>query len=331
MTAQLSTSEEIHLIEPDLVVPRKFVGRSPGQIAWARLRADRTAVTCGIIVALTIAVGFLAPVISWLYGVTPSDNFTSKLNNDAIPYGYLGGMSAEHWLGLEPNLARDLFIQIVYGIRTSLTIAFLSALCSTTLGVVLGVVSGYLRGWVDNVIGWVIDLLLALPFIVFALAVMPAVTAAFFTPREAPSPEFKTIVLVIVFTVFGWVGTARLVRGQVLSLREKEYIEAARAAGASTGHILFKQLLPNLWAPILVTFSLAVPGYITAEGALGFLQIGITEPTPDLGRMISVSTKFVQADPAYFFIPAATLFIIVLTFNLLGDSVRDALDPKTRR
>lgn len=331
MTTQLTTPEEIHPIEPETVVPRQFVGRSPGQIAWARLKADRTAMFCGVIVVLTILVGFLAPVVAWLYGIKPADNFGSKLNGDAIPYGYLGGMSGEHWLGLEPLLARDLFIQIVYGIRTSLTIAFLSALCSTVLGIVLGVVAGYLRGWVDNVIGWVIELLLALPFIVFALAVMPAVTAAFFTEREAPSPEFKMVVLVIVFTAFGWVGTARLVRGQVLSLREKEYVEAARAAGASTAHILFKQLLPNLWAPILVTFSLAVPGYITAEGALGFLQIGVTEPTPDLGRMIASSTKFLQADPAYFFIPAATLFLIVLTFNLFGDSVRDALDPKTHR
>ncbi len=331
MTAQIISPEEIHPIEPDTVVPRKFVGRSPGQIAWARLKADRTAMTCGAIVLFTIAVGFLAPVVSWLYGVAPSDTFTTLLTGDAVPKGYLGGVSGDHWLGIEPRLGRDLLMQVVYGIRTSLTIAFLAAIFSVTLGVVMGVLAGYLGGWVDNVIGWVIDFLLALPFIVFALAAMPAFQAAFYTPREAPSPFFKMATLVTVFTVFGWVGTARLVRGQVLSLREKEYVEAARAAGAGTPHILFRQLLPNLWAPILVTFSLAVPGYVTAEGALGFLSIGVVEPTPDLGRMIADSGQWLNSDPMFFMIPAASLFLIVLTFNLFGDAVRDALDPKTRR
>jgi peptide/nickel transport system permease protein len=331
MTAQLITPEEIHPIEPDVVVPRKFVGRSPGQIAWARLKADRTAMVCMVIVGVTILIGMFAPVVSWLYGISPDETFTSMLTGDAVPKGYLGGLSGDHWLGLEPRLGRDLMMQVVYGIRTSLTIAFLAAILSTVLGVVMGVVAGYLGGWVDNVIGWVIDMLLALPFIIFALAAMPAIQAAVYTPREAPSPFFKMVTLVIVFTVFGWVGTARLVRGQVLSLREKEYVEAARAAGAGTMHILFKQLLPNLWAPILVTFSLAVPGYITAEGALGFLTIGIVEPTPDLGRMISQSSNWLSADPMYFLIPAGTLFLLVLTFNLFGDAVRDALDPKTRR
>jgi peptide/nickel transport system permease protein len=331
MTAQLTSPEEIHPIEPEVVVPRKFVGRSPGQIAWARLKADRTAMVCAMVVGFTILIGVLAPVVSWLYGISPDETFTNKLTGDAVPKGYLGGISGEHWLGLEPRLGRDMMMQVVYGIRTSLTIAFLAAIISTTLGVVLGVVAGYLGGWVDNVIGWVIDLLLALPFIVFALAAMPAIQAAFYTPREAPSPFFKMVTLVIVFSVFGWVGTARLVRGQVLSLREKEYIEAARAAGAGTAHVLFRQLLPNIWAPILVTFSLAVPGYITAEGALGFLSIGIVEPTPDLGRMISASSGWLSSDPMYFFVPASVLFVIVLTFNLFGDAVRDALDPKTRR
>lgn len=325
------STEDVLAVEAVEDGPRRIVGRSPGEIAWSRLKADRTAMFCAAVVGITILVGVFAPVISWIYGISPSDTFTDKLTGDAVPKGYLGGVSGEHWLGLEPRLGRDILIQVVYGIRTSLTISFLAAIFAISFGVVMGVLAGYLGGWVDAVIGWVIDLLLALPFIVFALAAMPALQAAFYTPREAPSPFFKMVTLVIVFTVFGWVGIARLVRGQVLSLREKEYVEAARAAGAGTPYILFKQLLPNLWAPILVTFSLAVPGLITAEGALGFLTIGITEPTPDLGRMISQSSSWLSSDPMYFFVPAITLFVIVLTFNLFGDAVRDALDPKTRR
>jgi peptide/nickel transport system permease protein len=134
-----------------------------------------------------------------------------------------------------------------------------------------------------------------------------------------------------VLVVFGWMSTARLVRGQVLSLREREFVDAARAAGAGTWHIVFRQLLPNLWAPILVTFSLAVPQYVTAEAALSFLGIGVTEPVPDWGRMIFQSTSFVSADPFYTFFPGFALFGLVLAFNLFGDSLRDALDPRSAR
>lgn len=311
--------------------PRKIESRSPGQLAWIRLRRDRSAMTSGLVMIFFVLIAVFAPVIEMVYGIAPSDAFTRQLNGDGVPLGYLGGMSGEHWFGLEPLLGRDIFIQMVYGIRTSLMVAFLSALFSTVLGVVLGIVGGYLGGWIDNVIGWVIDFVFALPSLVFFLAVMPVVQAMFYSPRESPSTFFRVILLVGVFTAFGWVGTARLIRGQVLSLREREYVEASRAAGAGTPHILFKQLLPNLWAPILVTFSLAVPGYVSAEGALSFLSIGISEPTPDLGRTIFNSSDWLQTLPTFFLWPALTLFLIVLTFNLFGDSLRDALDPKSSR
>lgn len=309
---------------------RAIVGRSPGQLAWVRLRRDRVGMTSAYIVLFFIAVGLLAPLISLLYGQSPSDAYPQKLNSLALPLGYYG-IDGTHWFGLEPKLGRDIFIHMVYGIRTSLAIGFAAATVTVILGVVAGVVAGYVGGWVDTVISWVVDFVLALPFLIFALAVVPVVGAMFFEGAEQPSPLFRAGVLIGVFAVFGWTSTARLVRGQVLSLREREYIEAARAAGAGTGHILFRQLLPNIWAPILITFSLAVPGYITAEGALSFLNVGIPEPTPSLGRMIFNSTYWIQADPPYTFFPAATLFVIVLTFNLFGDSLRDALDPKSSR
>ena len=139
------------------------------------------------------------------------------------------------------------------------------------------------------------------------------------------------LTIIFVFSAFGWMYTARLVRGQVLSLREREYVDAARAAGAGTRHILFRQLLPNLWAPILVTFSLGVPLTITAEAALSFLNIGVVEPTPDLGRLILNSSNWLLSDPAYLVIPGIAIFVLVLTFNLFGDALRDALDPRSSR
>jgi peptide/nickel transport system permease protein len=297
-----------------------------------RLRRDRVGMSSGYTLIVFVAIALLAPLIEKLYGVSPEITYPQKLNSLAMPLGYLGGVSGDHWLGLEPKLGRDIFIHLVYGIRTSLFIAFAAATVSVSIGIVVGIVAGYLGGWVDNAIGWVIDFVLALPFIIFALAAVPVAQAAFYTGgSDQPTPMFRAVLLVAVFAVFGWTTTARLVRGQVLSLREREYIEAARAAGAGTGHILFRQLLPNIWAPILITYSLLVPAYITAEGALSFLTIGIPEPLPDLGRMIYYSTNYLEADPAYMLFPVITLFLIVLTFNLFGDSVRDALDPKSSR
>jgi peptide/nickel transport system permease protein len=311
---------------------KAIIGRSPGQLAWIRLKRDRVGMSSGLVLIALVLIALGAPLIQRLYGISPADSFNAKLNSDAVPTGYLGGISGEHWFGLEPRLGRDIFIQIIYGIRTSLGIAFAGATLGSLLGVLVGVIAGYLGGWVDNAVGWVIDFVLALPFLIFALAVVPVFQALFFHGAEQPSVSFRVAVMVGVFVVFGWTTTARIVRGQVLSLREREYVEAARAAGAGTWHILFRQLLPNLWAPILITYSLAVPALVTIAGALSFLGVGIPEPTPDLGRMIFYSTNYV-ADPnllAYAAFPALTLFLIVLTFNLFGDSLRDALDPKSR-
>jgi peptide/nickel transport system permease protein len=181
------------------------------------------------------------------------------------------------------------------------------------------------------VISWVTDVALALPFLIFALAVVPTVALRFYGPREEVPPAFQVAVLIGIFAAFGWTSTARLVRGQVISLREREFVEAARASGAGLGHMLFRQLLPNLWAPILVAFSLAVPQYITGEAALSFLGIGMLEPTPDFGRTIFRSLNYLQTDPAYVLFPGVTIFVLVLAFNLFGDALRDALDPKSLR
>ena len=305
--------------------------RSPRQMVWLRLRRDPVALFSGIVSALLIVVALSAPLIERAYGIGPYEFFKDDLDRYGMPYGVAGGVSGAHWFGLEPAQGRDLFILLIYGMRTSLGIAITAALVTTTLGTLAGILAGYLGGWVDALITWFTDVALALPFLIFTLALVRPLELRFFGPREAVPGWFRVTVLIGLFAAFGWATAARLVRGQVLSLREREFIEAARASGARLGRILFRELLPNLAAPILVAFSLAIPAYITGEAALSFLGIGVLEPTPDFGRMIFNSLNYLQTDPAYVILPGATIFVLVLAFNLLGDALRDALDPKSSR
>ncbi|MEU7869433.1 ABC transporter permease [Dactylosporangium sp. NPDC049140] len=316
-------------LEP--AAPVALATRSPGRMAWRRLCRDRTALVSGVVSVLLIVVGLAAPLIRLGYGIGPQDDFKDDLDRYGMPYGVAGGISGSHWFGLEPGQGRDLFMQMVYGMRTSLGIAFAAALMTTAVGVLLGIVAGYVGGWVDAVINWVTDVTLALPFLIFTLAVIRPLELHFYGPREAVPGWFRVVVLIALFTAFGWTTTARLVRGQVMSLREREFVEAAKAGGARLPRILGKELLPNLGAPILVAFSLAIPAYITGEAALSFLGIGMLEPTPDFGRTIFRSLNYLQTDPAYVLFPGVTIFVLVLAFNLFGDALRDALDPKAQR
>ncbi|MBU8861032.1 MULTISPECIES: ABC transporter permease [unclassified Micromonospora] len=311
--------------------PGQFVGRSPGQLAWLRLKRDRTAKVSAVTLAVAALVALGAPLLQRLTGIDPTDKFVDRLNDFGMPIGYAGGISSDHWLGLEPGSGRDILMQLVYGLRTSLFIAFASALLASGIGVAVGVLAGWARGWLDSVVNWLIDLTLAFPFLIFALAVIPILQDRFYSDREAPSPAFRVALIVATFGLFSWTYTARLVRGQVISLREREFVDAARAAGAGTAHILLRQLLPNIWAPILVTVSLMVPQFIAIEAALAFVNIGVTEPTPDLGRMIFNSIGYVASDPWYTLFPGLTVFLLVLAFNLLGDALRDSLDPRSTR
>ncbi|MFF3851575.1 ABC transporter permease [Micromonospora sp. NPDC002575] len=309
----------------------RVVGRSPGQLAWARLRRDRTAVVSAAMLAFFLLVALAVPLIEALYGIGPREQFQSRLDGFGMPLGYAGGVTGEHWFGLEPGLGRDIFIRMVHGLRTSLFIAIAAAVITAAIGVVLGTLAGYLGGWLDAVVNWITDLTLAMPFLIIALALTPTIALRFYGQREEVPPAFQIGVLIAIFALFGWTSTARLVRGQVIALREREFVEAARASGAGLGHMLFRQLLPNLWAPILVSFSLAVPSYITSEAALSFIGVGLTDATPSFGRMIYRSLDYLQTDPAYVFFPGITIFALVFAFNLFGDALRDALDPKSSR
>jgi len=329
---------DVSVNDPDTTVPPKaaapMVGRSPGQLAWLRLRRDRVAVTsAGVLIFFTV-LALLSPLIAALYGQTVYAGHSELMDLRGRPLGVAGGVSGSHWLGITPQRGYDVFLQLIFGVRTSLGIAVVSSLLTTAFGIVVGIVAGYVGGWADRVLSWFIDVMLCFPFFLFALAVLPTLSTRLEDQYHAVAPWKKVSVLIAVFVIFGWMYVARLVRGQVISLREREYVEAARAAGAGTGHILFRQILPNIWAPILVAFSLGVPAIVTAEAALAIFGIGITEDTgiADLGRLIYDSIGYLSVSglaPGAVYLPGVVIFVLVLAFNLLGDSLRDSLDPKS--
>jgi len=294
-------------------------GRSLGQIAWMRLKRDRVAIAGAVFVIFLFLVAIFAPFIANHH---PND-FNSDLidkSTGGLPQGSFGGVSADHWLGVEPVNGRDLFSRVVYGARISLLIAIPATLISVAIGAVAGITAGYFGGKVDNAISRVMDVLLAFPILVFSIALI-----------AVAENVNRILMLIVVIGFFGWPYIGRIIRGQTLSLREREFIDAARSLGASNGHIIFKQLLPNLFAPLLVYATLIIPTNILSEAALSYLGVGVKLPTASWGQMLSSAVQWSTADPMFMAVPGTALFITVLAFNLLGDGLRDALDPRAGR
>ncbi|MET7933673.1 ABC transporter permease [Streptomyces sp. NPDC005322] len=311
-------------------------GLAPRQLMWRRFRRDRTGVISGFVVLFFFVVAVLAPVIGWLYGKDPYTTYGLDRPELLDPItGYPmkpnGGIDGEFWFGIEPKLGRDVLTQLVYGIRTSLLIGLAATVLSTLTGIVIGVVAGYMGGRTDYFLGRLIDLLLSFPQQLFFVAFMPVVTALFVSPQKETPTYFRVTALVVVLWLLGWMQLARLLRGQVLSLREREFVEAAKVTGASPWRIVRRELLPNLGTPILVQSTLMLPNFVTTEAALSFLGVGVVEPTPDWGRMFAKGANFYEGDITYMFFPGIAMVVFVVAFNLLGDSVRDAMDPKTTR
>lgn len=319
--------------EPDTDEPKEFVGRSPMQLAWIRLKRDRVAMVSAWILIALIALAYLAPLLAIPYGSDAYKQHPELLDDRGVPLGVLGGITGSHWLGVTPTLGQDVFMQILYGIRTSVSIAGVSAIAAVGLGAIIGAVAGYFGGKVDAVLSWIIDVFLSFPFLIFALASAPIITIAIMGEMAQRPFLLAASTMFFVFLFFGWMSPARLVRGQVLSLREREFVEAAKASGAGHGHIVFKQLIPNVWAQVLVTFSLLVPSFIVAEAALAFLGVGIGYPHASLGRLGAEAVDGMRAPGGWFLLllSGLSLFVLVLTFNLFGDAVRDALNPKSNR
>ena len=312
----------------------KVAGRSPMQLAMARFRKDRLSMIAFTIVAIYCGIAIVAPFLV-KFGVLDPLTFHQDLldaNMGGIPEGGFGGISADHWLGVEPGTGRDVFARMVYGITWSLFIALSATFVAMTIGTVLGIIGGFTGGFTDSVIGRAIDLTLSFPSTLMLLA-MSGVAVAFLTGTlHVPAGNSANAVYVIlVLGLFGWPGIARIVRGQVLSIREREFVDAAKLLGASRFRIYFKEILPNLWAPLLVYFTLMMPAFVSAEAALSYLGVGVKPPTPTLGNILTDSISYMDADPVFFFTPAILIMLIVVSFNLLGDGLRDALDPKTHR
>ncbi len=309
-----------------------IAGRSLSQIAWGRLRRDKVAMTSVVVVSVIVLIAVLAPVITRLVGVNPTDfNDDAVSDAGALPIGWGGGISLEHPFGVEPGTGRDLFARLLYGSRISLLIALSATVITLVMGVVIGIIAGYSRGWLDTALGRLMDVILAFPLILMLLALSNVVTQRLQLTFHLGELSSRVLYLILVLSLFGWPYLARIVRGQVLSLREREFVESAVSMGAATPRILFREILPNLWAPILVYATLLLPTFIAAEATLSYLGVGLVPPTPSWGAMLADSVRYRTVDPAFLFIPGLYLFIVVLTFNLLGDAVRDALDPRAGR
>ena len=305
-------------------------GRSLGQIAWMRLRRDKVALAGAAVLVFLILVAIFAPLIVRVLGDPPNEfhqDLIDTAGGTLTPLGRFGGMSWDHLMGIEPLNGRDIFSRIVYGSRISLLIAFLATLLSVVIGTTLGIVAGFFGGWVDTLISRLMDVFLAFPILVFAIA-----TAGVF-PDQAfglSGNGLRIALLIFIIGFFNWPYIGRIIRGQTLSLREREYVEAARSLGARRSYILTAEMLPNLIAPILVYSTLLIPTNILFEAALSFLGVGVRPPTPSWGGMLSDAVAY-YTQPHFMLWPGLAIFITVLAFNLFGDGLRDALDPRANR
>jgi peptide/nickel transport system permease protein len=303
-------------------------GRSLGQIAWTRLKRDKVAMGGAAVVIFLILVAIFAPLIVKALGHPPNE-FHQDLIDASLqtPKGKWGGISKDFLFGLEPVNGRDVFSRIVYGSRVSLLIAFLATLLSVVIGTVMGIVAGYFGGWIDTLISRSMDVFLAFPLLLFAIALAGVIPDTAFGLH---GDTLRITLLIFIIGFFNWPYIGRIIRGQALSMREREFVDASRSLGAKAPHIIFREVLPNLVAPILVYATLLIPTNILFEAALSFLGVGIRPPTATWGGMLSQAVHIYQIAPHFMIFPGLAIFVTVLAFNLFGDGLRDALDPRSR-
>jgi ABC-type dipeptide/oligopeptide/nickel transport system permease subunit len=324
-------SDSFKVGEPEQRATVKALSKSPTRIAFDRLRRDRVAVVCAVICVVFVLIAIFAPVLAGLEGQNATTPHLELTDRYSLP---LVGITGDHWFGVEPRLGRDLFARWVYGARPSLIVATVTTLITTVVGIIVGLVAGFLGGWVDRALSWVMDFVLGLPYLLTAIGVSAVLLTMLGGGVNASVDQVakaRFISLIVVLSVLGWAGLARLIRGQVLSLREREFVAAAKVLGVPTRQVLFKELLPNLIGPIVVSVSLALPTYVAAEAGLTVLGVGLIEPTPSWGLTISFAEPWYRSYPLYLWLPVIGITILVLALSLLGDAVRDAFDPRTRR
>ncbi|MEU1285876.1 ABC transporter permease [Kitasatospora sp. NPDC005856] len=306
--------------EPSAGEARAASPAAGGRQVWRRLLARRAALAAALVIVLLALVAVAAPLLSALEGQDPTSYHNDLLDSAAggVPTGSFGGVSAEHWLGVEPGTGRDVFARLVHGARISLLVAVGATLVQVAIGVLLGLVAGLGNRLLDQLIGNTTEVMLALPSLVFAISLMAVVPSGF------PRP----LLLTLVIGLLGWAGTSRVVRAQTLSLRQLDYVAAARLAGATRWRIARRELLPSLAAPVITYAAVLLPSNVIAEAGLSFLGVGVKPPTSSWGQMLSGATTWFRADPMYVLLPSALLFATVLAFTVLGDAVRTELDPR---
>jgi ABC-type dipeptide/oligopeptide/nickel transport system permease subunit len=300
-----------------------IAGRTPFQLFWERFREDRVALAALGFIVLEIAIAVFAPWIVRVLGHPPNAQYPETLDPS---FGTPTGPSRWFLFGVD-TVGRDVFSRVVYGARVSLEVALVATALSVGLGVVAGMLAGFHRGPVDTLISRVIDVTLAFPILLLALGIASSCSLGSGCLRGTVKPGLSTVIVAIV--VVNWTYIGRIIRGQTLSLREKEFVEAARVAGAGSTTIMFRELLPNLVAPIVVYSTLVIPQNILLEAALSYLGVGIDPPQASWGEMLAEATPIFATAWWFFLFPGLALLLTVLAFNLLGDGIRDALDPKT--
>jgi len=294
---------------------RTIEGRSQWQLTWHRLRRDKVAMASLAVIIIMIALAIFAPAFATL--VHHPANTAYPIAGESSAGQPVGPGTNGFWLGTD-DTGRDLMVRVLYGARISLLVGIVTTAIATVAGVAIGLIAGYFGGIVDTILARFTDAVLAFPYVVLALAL-----AVVFGP--------SLTIIIAVISFFSWAGIARIVRGQTLSLKEKEYIEAARSIGAGPFRIMFVDILPNLLAPVLVLATLYIPSAVIFESTLSFLGLGIQPPTASWGNMLAAAQNFYQTAWWFVLVPALALLITTLAFNLLGDGIRDAMDPTTER
>ena len=304
---------------------RAITARSPLQLFWRRFRKDRVAMAALGFIVLLILIAVLAPLIVKLFGAPgPNEQSTAALDDFGLP----SGPSSDHLFGVD-QIGRDVFARTLYGARVSLQVALIATALIVSIGTVVGMVAGFYRGAVDTVLSRAMDVMLAFPVLLLALGLGAACSFGGGCLGGLIQPGLPVVIFVIVLAQ--WPYFARIIRGQVLSLREKEFIEAARSLGASNTRIIFREILPNLLAPIIVYTTLIIPTNILFEAALSFLGVGVQPPTATWGAMIAEATNIFDIAWWFMLAPGIALVLTVLAFNLVGDGLQDALNPKGDR
>ena len=304
---------------------RKITARSPLQLFWRRFRRDKVAMAALGFILLLVVIALAAPLIVNAAGApSPNEQSTTALDDFGLP----SGPSSEHLFGVD-QIGRDVFARTIYGARVSLLVALISTTLIVMIGTVAGMIAGFYRGWVDTILSRAMDVMLAFPVLLLALGLGAACSFGGGCLGGLIQPGLPVVIFVIVLAQ--WPYFARIIRGQVLSLREKEFIEAARSLGASNTRIIFREILPNLLAPIIVYTTLIIPTNILFEAALSFLGVGVQPPTATWGAMIAEATNIFDIAWWFMLAPGIALVLTVLAFNLVGDGLQDALNPKGDR